>query len=562
MDVIQAAQAYIKKMVSDVTGMKVLLMDQATTSITSAVTTQSTLLSKETFLVDRIEHEHRDVMMHLKCVCFLRPSEDSIQRLVEELRNPKYREYYVYFSNVVKKSAIEQLAEADENELVREVQEYYADYLPINQDLFSLNMKPQAYPLYGDDLHKWNAAALQRTLQGLMATLLSLKKRPVIRYERNSGMAKRLGREISTAIQGESNLFNFRQTDTPPVLLLLDRRNDPVTPLLNQWTYQAMVHELLGIDNGRVDLTSVPDIRSDMKEVILSVDQDSFYHKTLYYNFGDLGENIKQYVEEYQKKTQSNMKIDSIADMKRFVENYPEFRKLSGNVTKHVTLVGELSRLVEKNGLLDLSELEQSLACSESHANDLQRIREMLASPKISNLGKLRLVCLYALRYESYPNNATKELMQMLAKCGVDERIVQCVDHLIAYAGDRQRQGDLFQNRDIFSRSRHVFRGLKGVENVYTQHTPRLGETLEALIKCKLKDPEYPFLDQVSRDRPQDIIVFMVGGATYAEARLVAQINNSTPGVRVVLGGTTVHNSESFVEELVYAFNRMPPSLR
>jgi len=48
-------------------------------------------------------------------------------------------------------------------------------------------------------------------------------------------------------------------------LLILDRRNDPVTPLLSQWTYQAMVHELLGINNGRVDLSKVPDIRPELK---------------------------------------------------------------------------------------------------------------------------------------------------------------------------------------------------------------------------------------------------------------------------------------------------------
>ncbi len=34
--------------------------------------------------------------------------------------------------------------------------------------------------------------------------------------------------------------------DVPPLLLILDRSDDPLTPLLNQWTYQAMVHELLG----------------------------------------------------------------------------------------------------------------------------------------------------------------------------------------------------------------------------------------------------------------------------------------------------------------------------
>jgi len=48
--------------------------------------------------------------------------------------------------------------------------------------------------------------------------------------------------------------------------------------------------------------------------------------------------------------------------MKQFVEEYPEFRKLGGNVSKHVALVGELSRLVEGDKLLELGEVEQGLA--------------------------------------------------------------------------------------------------------------------------------------------------------------------------------------------------------
>ena len=31
-------------------------------------------------------------------------------------------------------------------------------------------------------------------------------------------------------------------SDAPPLLLLLDRSDDPVTPLLNQWTYQVCSH--------------------------------------------------------------------------------------------------------------------------------------------------------------------------------------------------------------------------------------------------------------------------------------------------------------------------------
>jgi vacuolar protein sorting-associated protein 45 len=173
-------------------------------------------------------------------------------------------------------------------------------------------------------------------------------------------------------MNSEKSLFDFRKTDTPPILLLLDRRNDSVTPLLNQWTYQAMVHELLTIHNGRVSLAQVPDIRPELREIVLSPDQDPFFAKNMYLNFGDLGANVKEYVDHFQTKTKSNMNIESIADMKRFVEDYPEFRRLSGNVSKHVTLISELSRRVEGGRLLEVSELEQSLACGDSHNADLK----------------------------------------------------------------------------------------------------------------------------------------------------------------------------------------------
>lgn len=278
------------------------------------------------------------------------------------------------FSNIIRKSSLERLAEVDDHEVVRSIQEYFADFVVINPDLFSLNLGFPKQRIWSTSPEIWNPDSLQRCTEGITALLLSLKRKPLIRYEKNSLLAKKLATEIRYQMtqDDQKQLFDFRKTDTAPILLLLDRRDDPITPLLTQWTYQAMVHELIGIFNGRVDLSDVPDIRPELKEIVLSQDQDPFFKKNMYLNFGDLGGNIKNYVEQYQSKTQSNANIDSIADMKRFVEDYPEFRKLSGNVSKHVTLVGELSRRVGADGLLDASELEQSLACSDNHSNDLK----------------------------------------------------------------------------------------------------------------------------------------------------------------------------------------------
>lgn len=170
----------------------------------------------------------------------------------------------------MKKSSLERLAEADDHEVVKVVQEYFADYLVINPDLFSLGLRGSQHRLWSSAPELWNADALTRTTDGVLAVLLSLKKRPLIRYEKNSAMTKKLAQEIRYQIGKEEQIFDFgRKADTPPILLILDRRNDPITPLLSQWTYQAMVHELLGIHNGRVDLSEVPDVRPELKVSIL-----------------------------------------------------------------------------------------------------------------------------------------------------------------------------------------------------------------------------------------------------------------------------------------------------
>lgn len=43
----------------------------------------------------RLDNPAREKMRHLRCLCFVRPSSDSIQNLIEEFREPRYGEYYV-----------------------------------------------------------------------------------------------------------------------------------------------------------------------------------------------------------------------------------------------------------------------------------------------------------------------------------------------------------------------------------------------------------------------------------------------------------------------------------
>lgn len=553
MNVILAVKQYVSKMIEDSgAGMKVLLMDKETTSIVSMVYSQSEILQKEVFLFERIDVGGREAMKHLKCVCFLRPTKENIDLLVKELKSPKYGLYYIYFSNVISKQDVKILAEADDQEAVREVQEFYGDYVAISPHLTSLNIVGCC------ENGNWVNSALQRTIHGLTALLLSLKKCPIIRYQNSSDMARRLAENVRQVIMREAALFDFRKTDVAPILLILDRRDDPVTPLLNQWTYQAMVHELLGIHNSRINLSTVPGISKDMHDVVFSAEHDEFYARNMYLNFGEIGSNIKDLMEEFQQKSKSQAKVESIADMKAFVETYPAFKKMSGNVSKHVTVVSELSRLVGACSLMDVSECEQELACHSDHSQSLQKIRILLSNDKLRDSDVVRLVMLYALRYEKHSNNDISGLLSALHSRGVHEKLIKMVPAILEYGGHKVRSSDLFESDNPIAITKKFLKGLKGVENIYTQHSPLLRDLLEQLIKSKLKESSFPYLGTSQlRDRPQDIIVFVIGGVTYEEALMVDMLNRNTPGTRIVLGGTTVHNSQSFLEEIRMATQSM-----
>mmetsp|Transcript_16400 Transcript_16400/g.55827 ORF Transcript_16400/g.55827 Transcript_16400/m.55827 type:complete len:570 (+) Transcript_16400:155-1864(+) len=548
-------RAYLQRAIQEVgQGMKALVVDAETVSIVSAVMTQTEILQKEVYLVERLESPVPEQMMHLKALCFVRPTQDNVSLLRRQLRSPRYGEYHLFFSNVVRDSQLQELAEADDGELVRQVQEYYADYVAVDPTHFVLDVPDAATTMMPPLWHARGASkALDRAVEGLAAVLLTLKRKPSIRYQASSQPARRVAGDLQRlAYEQEAALFDFRRSEGT-LLLVLDRLNDPVTPLLSQWTYQAMVHELLGVRNNRVDLSHLPKQPADQKEVVLSCEQDDFFRANMYENYGDLGANIKRMVDEFQDASASNRNIESIEDMQRFVESYPEFRAKQGNVSKHVALVGELSKLVGARKLMQVSQVEQDLACGSERSMGFEAVMELLDDMTLREEERVRLVMLFALRWEGDGDRQAAQLVDRLCQTGVRRELVELVRAVVKYGGEARRSGDLFGSRSLFAKASKMMGGLKGVDNVYTQHTPLLSSVLEQLGKGKLKEQDYPSLAGGATP-PRDVVVFVLGGTTYEEARAVHLFNQGARkdghGLRVLLGGTGVINSAAFLEAL------------
>lgn len=585
MDPREAARRCIQVILKDNHTLKALILDHETARILGLLINHTQLLQHDVILVEKLSAKRTTPVPHITAVVFIRPTAENVDALCLELRNPHYDSYKLYFSNIARRAFIEQIADADQQSLITDVREVYADFYAFDSLLLSFEVCPclTNMQLRTGSLRNIH---LERTIDGIAATLLALKRKPLIRFDTTSPLCQNIAERLCVKIDQESGLFEFQVPQNPPLLLILDRREDPVTPLLNQWTYEAMIHELIGIQCNRVSLLDAPNVPDEFREIVLDESDDEFFRHNRYCNFGDLGLNLKALVDTFQNQIKSRNKLDTIESMMKFVDNYPEFRKSASKVSKHVVLTAELSRLVGKLKLLEVSELEQDIACREAEVEHREQIMTLLKNSNVSTSDKLRLVMLYSLRYEETGDKGLILMKNALLKCDVGPAGTHLITAIREYAGASKRSADVFSNRSFFAvASNKVRRGIGGVDNVYTQHEPLLIYTLDDLFRNKMKQTDFPLArtehllaEGVKGSStagptvppPQEVFVLVAGGVTYEEAKCVSSLNG-TPnsfvpsegsntasataaarqaGANVVLMGTCVHNSTSFAKEI------------
>jgi vacuolar protein sorting-associated protein 45 len=178
-------------------------------------------------------------------------------------------------------------------------------------------------------------------------------------------------------------------------------------------------------------------------EMVLSSKQDSFFNLNKYSNWGDLCVNIKKMMDVYQKSHQTTAKISSFDDIRNFLSNFPEFKKEASTVDKHVTLVYRLKEEITKRQLLSVSKLEQEIVCGNDHTTVLNDLKQLL--PSIDNDDdSLKLVILYALRYENYKYNEIKNLIDYLERKGLEKSVLKVVQYFLKYGGSSVRNPGTF----------------------------------------------------------------------------------------------------------------------
>lgn len=251
------------------------------------------------------------------------------------------------------------------------------------------------------------------------------------------------------------------------------------------------------------------------------------------------------------------------------MQQVPEVMRVKGTANKHLSIVLDIREKMRKRGLTDIGQLEQDIACNNSHTEHWRGLVELITTHgKTIPDDVTRVSMLYFLRYEKNANCNFARLKELLQSNGVPSAVAERLTQLRDRCGADKRQSTslLFPSdqTNIFKIVKNAVKGMESETSVYAQHEPLLKKLVAHVGKGVLSPDQYPMVPDKSvhgtvTEKARELIVFIVGGATYVEAAVVRQINAGGAGlvggkndidVKVVLGTTDMINIDGFMKML------------
>jgi syntaxin-binding protein 1 len=205
---------------------------------------------------------------------------------------------------------------------------------------------------------------------------VSLGEYPTIRYYRPrtpTHEASILCSHLARFVQDELDLYAKFHEDFPPtttrprgMLYIVDRSMDLYAPILHEFTYQAMAHDLLPIKEGdKVTYrTLINEGMPDQQEKDLEItEKDKIWIENRHRHMKDTIEKLMADFQKFMrdnpnftKKEEENVNLNSIKDM---LAGLPQFQELKEAYALHLSMAQESMNRFQKFKLPDLASVEQ-----------------------------------------------------------------------------------------------------------------------------------------------------------------------------------------------------------
>ncbi|PGH02945.1 hypothetical protein AJ79_07482 [Helicocarpus griseus UAMH5409] len=555
---------------------KVLVVDEGSRKLIDNAVKEDDILNENVTNIEQIEHR-RPMNKDMDAVYILSPLPHIVDCVMADFERRRYRKtFLIWISNL-------------DPQLRHRIQrsnmarDQIADFRVMNINFFpreshvAIFRDPWSFPtLFHPACNNLIKGHLDDLAQRIVSICVSLGEYPLIRYYRPKNAtheASVLCSHLARFVQeGLDEYAQYREDYPPPsqrprgILYILDRSMDLLSPLVHEFTYQAMAHDLLPIKEGdKVTYKTTLNEGHSNQEVreMEITENDGIWVDSRHLHMKDL---LGKLVEDFNKFRAANPQFNDTEDtanvntIKDMLAGLSEFQEGKNSYTLHLNMAQECMKLFQERKLVDVASVEQSLATGldedyKKPKNLADQLVRLLDEGGVGPSDRLRLIALYLL-YR-------------------DGLLAGDIRKLLAHSQLPPQDGEVLYNLDLLGA--RVEKALKDSkpkpEPLFAQKTPvqvTEDDTSLSRFECNLKlllteqnkgtldtsvfpytrpqlDPDGTMgqenVSQASlrsakptwaRTRPsaaeprQRIIVFMAGGATFSEARACYEISRSS----------------------------------
>lgn len=503
---------------------KVLIMDKVTIKIMSYSCKMADITEEGVSLVEDI-YKRRQPLPSMHAIYFMQPTKENVVMFLSDMagKSPLYKKAFVFFSSPIPRELVNYI-KRDTSVLSRigALREMNLEYFAIDSQGFITDNERALEELFGDEETSRKGDECLTVMATRIATVFaSLREFPFVRYR----AAKSLDPNTMTTFRDlvptklaagvwnclmkyKANLPNFPQTETCE-LLILDRSIDQIAPIIHEWTYDAMCHDLLNMEGNKYvhEVPSKTGGLPEKKDVLLE-DHDPIWLELRHAHIADASERLHEKMTSFVSKNKAAQIHQgsrdggelSTRDLQKMVQALPQYSEQIDKLSLHVDIAAKINKIIRELGLKELGQLQQDLVFGDAGTKEV--INFLRTKPDVTRENKLRLLMIYAAVHpEKFEGDKISKLME-LARLPHDDMSAVYNMRLLEGSSDTKKSsiGPFALKFDVHKK-KHALRKDRTGEEVTWQLSrfyPMIEELIEKLSKGELPKNDYSCMNDPS----------------------------------------------------------------